>query len=89
MVSLSEELKARIKELFLSAAINEFERDEKTWIIQMMEQDHYDIILKQLPAEDYALVEKQMEESGCYPSEEVNNIIDLVEVEVFGRIVCE
>jgi hypothetical protein len=89
MIKLSEDLKARIKVLFLESARVEHNADAQHWVIQMMEQDVYMNVLERLPPEDFKIVQKQMEQEGCYPSSEVGIILDQVEIEVFGRIVCE
>ena len=85
----ADELKAKIKNLFMAAAKDESPKGEEHWVIMMMEQDHWSVILERLEPDELALVEKQMEQEGSYPSSEVNVLIDEVEVEVFGRVICE
>lgn len=89
MIVLSDKLKGEIKALFLESARVEHKADAHHWMCQMMEQDYYMVVLERLPPEDFVLVNQQMEETGCYPSAEVDLILDDVEREVFGRIVCE
>uniref|UniRef100_A0AAU6W3G1 Uncharacterized protein n=1 Tax=Pseudomonas phage Cygsa01 TaxID=3138529 RepID=A0AAU6W3G1_9VIRU len=89
MIKLSDAQKAKIKELFLESARVEHKADVEHWVYQMMAQDVYMVVLERLPPEDFKVVQKQMEQEGSYPSGEVSIILDQVEIEVFGRIVCE
>lgn len=86
---LRDELKLKVREILMTSATVEFEKNAEKWVYAMMSQDYYDTLFeKGLTDSEYQELTRQEEQEGNYPCSEVNAIFDEVETEVWGEVVC-